>query len=484
MPYQTPVNAQAHRSLLALLVWGGVAAGCAPGEDAARRMWLQSTLVDDNRDLLARDPDAVGGKFAKMGTDAYTFLRGTAGQFVRDAQEPGPGYAATAYGSADTSSVWLVGDPHPENLGTFRAGSGEVVFELNDFDAARYGPYTWDLRRLATGFVIFARTTGAPDVTLDERLARAVAAGYRAGLGDEDRGAPVSLARGAGALADDALVRALADGRLHEELERWTRLDEGGRRFVLAGAGEDQATLRGLVAATSDEDHAARALFEAYRASAAVDPGPVRDVARRRGAGVSSYALLRFYVLTEGPTASPDDDLVFDLKEARDPMRVQGLVQVPSRRFVDNATRIVDAQRAMQSPDADRAAGAVGDASASFVVHAVSGYQQGIDQDRVAEGRDDATWTDEDLVYLAQTAGRLLARAHVQGGLLHEGNEGVDAAAALQDAAGEGGGLDDETVTFALGYADQVEDDHGRFLSLLEERGPLLGYVPRPRENL
>ena len=75
---------------------------------------------------------------------------------------PGGERPTTAFGDPASSRVLLVGDPHPENIGTFRAADGTILVEWNDFDAAGYGPYEADVRRLATAMVV-----AAGDDTLD-----------------------------------------------------------------------------------------------------------------------------------------------------------------------------------------------------------------------------------------------------------------------------------------------------------------------------
>ena len=43
--------------------------------------------------------------------------------------------------------MWIQGDLHAENFGTYMDGKGVLVFDVNDFDEAYLGHFTWDLRR-------------------------------------------------------------------------------------------------------------------------------------------------------------------------------------------------------------------------------------------------------------------------------------------------------------------------------------------------
>ena len=76
----------ARTTALALAAWA--VSSCADVSDDPRAAWLQTSLVDDNRVYLDREPELVALKFEKMRRDRYAWLRGTAGQFMRDAARP------------------------------------------------------------------------------------------------------------------------------------------------------------------------------------------------------------------------------------------------------------------------------------------------------------------------------------------------------------------------------------------------------------
>ena len=45
------------------------------------------------------------------------------------------------------SRIWIHGDLHVENFGTYLNSDGRLVFDVNDFDEAYLGHFTWDLQR-------------------------------------------------------------------------------------------------------------------------------------------------------------------------------------------------------------------------------------------------------------------------------------------------------------------------------------------------
>ena len=54
----------------------------------------------------------------------------------------------------------LCGDAHLSNFGFFASPERSLVFDINDFDETLPGPWEFDLKRLATSFVIASRHAG------------------------------------------------------------------------------------------------------------------------------------------------------------------------------------------------------------------------------------------------------------------------------------------------------------------------------------
>lgn len=509
--YAAAVVGGAHR--WAPTAWVLVGAACAaPSDELAREQWLRHTLVLDNQVFLDRDPVQSGGKLAKMGDALYDFFRGTAPQYARDAMQPGsPGYWPSAYETAETSDVALVGDPHPENIGTYaRAADSPVIVELNDFDAATFGPYGFDLRRLALGYWIAVEqvrrelaeaSVTDPERTLDEaqRLAaaQAVVRGYAAEIAvvaeDPRQARPMTVDDEVGVVLTTLTSDALDDGSTRKELEDYTR-EEHGRRVMLHGDVELQRVLAygpfsQLVYADTVEPVDAReqalveALLERWADSlvddTALDPSTWRlaGVSRRLGAGVASYPALRFYALLEGPGEGPEGDVMLELKQVLDAAQMPGLPRFPAQPFYTNAERVVQMQRRLQStPEADPWLGWASLGNDGYRVRWLTGYQRNLRIDHLVEGLAEGAYTADDVVALAEASGRLLARRHGSANKL-DGQPGAPAIASAID--GDDEGLVEEVTSFVQRYAPQVVADHETFVELLEEHGTALGYVPR-----
>ncbi|RZK94586.1 MAG: DUF2252 domain-containing protein, partial [Rhodococcus sp. (in: high G+C Gram-positive bacteria)] len=110
--------------------------------DSTRQRRIVEVLVETFADLMEADPSAFRTKFRKMAADPFAFYRGSACLFyddLRDFDDP--------WADERTGRVWIHGDLHLENFGTYMNSEGTLVFDVNDFDEAYVGHFTWDLRR-------------------------------------------------------------------------------------------------------------------------------------------------------------------------------------------------------------------------------------------------------------------------------------------------------------------------------------------------
>jgi uncharacterized protein (DUF2252 family) len=466
--------------------------------DDERSAWLRHTLVLDNQDLLERDPELAQGKLALMADTPYTYFRGSAAQFTRDLLEPG-GAALVPWRFTDPEldDVALVGDPHPENIGGYRTADGTLTIDFNDFDAATYGPFELDLRRLAVGFWVACAQGGEQLAALDDAACDAIAAATARGYADEIAAlasdpADATLVTDAtpqGVVMDALLLDAREDGDAGKPLGDYTVVEGMTRRFrdgdlaparVLHFGDRSQVVLEDTVHSPSSAvAMRVRALVEQWRGTvrdrelATVAATRVIGIVRRWGAGVSSYALLRYYVLLAGPTAAPDDDVLLELKEVRDPPPLPGLRRPIDAPYGSNGSRVVGLARELQGfVDDDPWAGWADDGGQSFRVRERSGYQNGFDIAELPAQLGAGEWSMDDVVEFAATSGRVLARSHARA----RRARGTPAGAALAHAIGDGDALVDDVAAFVDRYGAIALDDHRRLGELIASHGPDLGY--------
>ncbi len=166
-----------------------------------------------DRALLKGQPKLLARKHQRMSESPFAFLRGAL-PFFGAALKEDPSLLRGLEGQGR-----LVGDLHLENFGTWRTAGGQVVFDINDLDAAGQGPLGFDLLRLGTSLLLARGDLGVsgPEVL---GLLDALLEGYRAGRGGSPRREPAAVAQ----LKKEA--RAQSQGKLIEK-----RVDDSGVRL-------------------------------------------------------------------------------------------------------------------------------------------------------------------------------------------------------------------------------------------------------------
>ncbi len=242
-----------------------------------------------------RDPERLAMKYKAMRTSPFVFLRGTCHLFY----ERLPRAAVLD----DAPPVWICGDMHLENFGSYKADNGLVYFDNNDFDEACLAPNLAELARLLTSVL-----AGAADLKLSR--AQALALCHTA---VEAYGAALAFgkARWVERETSSGMVRDLFDA-----LASRTRAAHLDRRTTLKGKTRTLKVDGRKALPVSDERRAAVTQFMQQFAAGESDPDFYRvlDVARRI-AGTGSLGVDRYVILVEGK-GSPDGNYLLDLKEA------------------------------------------------------------------------------------------------------------------------------------------------------------------------
>lgn len=95
-------------------------------------------------------PKLLPIRYGRMLQSPFSFFRGAAAIMASD-------LSATASSGID---VQCCGDCHLLNFQSFATPERKIVFDLNDFDETIPAPWEWDLKRLATSFVIASLHNG------------------------------------------------------------------------------------------------------------------------------------------------------------------------------------------------------------------------------------------------------------------------------------------------------------------------------------
>lgn len=421
------------------------------GEDG-RQARIVEVLVEAFEDLMRADADAFRRKFRKMAAAPFAFYRGSACLFYADmAHEDDP------WANDETSRVWIQGDLHAENFGSYMDSSGTLVFDVNDFDEAYLGCFTWDLKRLAASVALLAWSKAISDDDIETLIGTYLRAyvkqvrEYAERPGDELVRLELDSTEG---ILHNVLLRARLKTRI-DLLDEVTMVEDYDRRFRHGP---------GVRVLEKAERETAITAFESY-----LDTIPenkrfgsityrVKDIVGRTGFGIGSAGLPAYNILVEGRTQALENDVVLSMK--------QGNVAAPSRivadrsirdYFTNEGHRTAVSQRALQA-HADPWLGYTEIDGTGFVVSELSPYV------------DDLDWSDltepSEMRPVLDYLGRATAKMHcVSDSDSEQTLVGFQSEAAI---AGVIGDREDEFVRtlteFGMAYAEQSREDHRLFV--------------------
>ena len=381
-------------------------------------------------------------RFTRMAESPFAFFRGTA--------------LVQAHDLKGTPSARIIvqccGDCHLMNFGEFATPERTLVFDINDFDETLPGPFEWDVKRLATSFVLAARWLGF-DVADARRSVKSVVAAYRTAQARfsemtvlDTWYAKVAVEELIMERGDDPkflrLLRKSVEKALHSTAEHVFHKITTGDNEKPRIADQPPLLFHGdpsefdlkrdvlpfLVSYRNTLSRDRQDLFDRFHA---VD-------AAYKVVGVGSVGTRCFIVLFVG---RQDDHLFLQIKEARASV-LEGLAG-PSP-FSNNGERVVTGQRLMQS------------ASDIFLgwsqaMHGRDFYVRQLRDMKVAPNLTD--YTPRLLAAYGHLCGHTLARAHAKSG----------DAATIAGYLGTNESFDRAITDYAVAYADQVEKDFQDF---------------------
>ena len=126
----------------------------------------EDAVLQIQRFNAARDPQRLQLKYLAMRGSPSAFLRGSCHLFYDR-------LAAAGLLRAAAPRVWVCGDLHLENFGSYRADNGLVHFDISDCDESALAPATCDLLRFLTSV-----RTGAEGLHIDRRRAEELCRGF------------------------------------------------------------------------------------------------------------------------------------------------------------------------------------------------------------------------------------------------------------------------------------------------------------------
>src|SRR5215212_2827246 len=420
---------------------------------AKRQTQIVDVLVNSFSELMDADPDAFRNKFRKMAAGPFAFYRGSAPLFYADMEREEDRWA-----NERTSRVWIQGDLHAENFGTYMAGDGVFVFDVNDFDEAYLGHFTWDIKRMVASVALLAWMKAISDAdiaSLIETYVQAYVDQVRYFV-ESDRDHEYALRL---ETTDGEIQQILLETRLNTRvdlLDKITMINENVERRFRRSSGVrelDNAEWAGVHAAyqayleTIPETKRFRSLT--YE---------VKDIVGRQGFGIGSAGLPAYNVLVEGPTQALENDVVLSMK--------QGNVAAPSRivhdehikrYFKHHGHRTAVSQRALQA-HAVPWLGYTEIDEVGFVVSELSPYVEDLDWSDLTEP--------EQMSPVLDYLGQATAKVHC---VADEDSDATIVGFQTEDEIVEavGGNKEEfvkEMVDFGAQYSEVARNDHRLFV--------------------
>jgi uncharacterized protein (DUF2252 family) len=420
---------------------------------------IVGTLTDAFAPLMESDPVAFRHKFRTMASDPHAFYRGSACLFFADVTGSEDELADERSGS-----IWIHGDLHVENFGTYLNADGRLTFDVNDFDEAYLGRYTWDLQRFAASLALVGWQKALPEEDV-RRLLGHYLTSYLDQVRDycdtdvDDFALHLDNTRGpvhAALVAARQRTRAQHLDRVsvHQDGTRLFREDGTQRRLGRRERTRVVETYERYLGTIPAQKRWNRELF--YE---------LRDVVGKSGFGIGSAGLPAYNLLIEGVSQALDNDVVLSMKQANipalsrfvDTSRVEGF-------FRHEGHRTVVSQRALQV-HTDPLLGHTELDGVGYVVSEVSPYEVDLDWGAITEPAE--------IGEVVGLLGRATAKIHCASDEDSE-HDLVDfqvEEAIVASVGDRSKDLVDSVTEFALGYADQVRSDHAAFVEAFRGGG-------------
>ena len=415
-------------------------------------------LRDAFAPLMRADPAAFRAKYRKMAREPHAFYRGTACLFYNDVTTETDDWSRHG-----AERIWIHGDLHVENFGTYLNSDGRLVFDINDFDEAYLGRFTWDLQRFAASLALVAWQKALPEDAIRKLIARyarsylAQVNHYVASDSDDDFEITLDTAHGPVLIALEE-ARAM---RRADLLDGMTVMQKGIRKFA------DDVTTRRLPREERAEVVAAfRAYLDTIPKSKRFDRElfyELRDVVGKSGFGIGSAGLPAYNVLVEGYSQALDNDVVLSMKQANIPAvsRFVDTSEVDAY-FEDEGHRTSVSQRALQV-HTDPLLGHTVVGGVGYVVSEVSPYEVDLDWGEINEP--------DDMREVVDLLGRATAKIHCASDEDSQ-QDLVDfdvEAAIAKSLQGRRNEFVAWLCDWGIDYAVRVREDHALFVDAFRE---------------
>ena len=420
----------------------------------SRSAWVVDKLYTYNHPFAAQRSDELATKMVKMQASPFAFYRGTAHLFYEDMKT----WAPSNYISFASRNTWLAGDMHISNTGAFRDSSGNTVYDTTDFDEGYWGPYVWDVRRMAASMVLAAKENGISSADQQQLVVDFVDA-YLNKLNDfrgtnDELSFRLTSSNTSGSVSD--LIKKSSSQTRTQLLDKLTITVSGSRKFLESSelvkvSASDYAAIESAMVNYVYSIPVAKRYSSSYYA--------VKDVRLKLGSGVGSLGRHRYYVLIQGTTSSTADDVILQVKQqSPSVVSVAAPGALPSWSYENH-----EGQRAARSMKAslsntDVLTGWTTINGAPYLVREKSPFEADLDYTELSSYSKFST--------AVQYMGKVLAKNHAMADKDYDSTlNSYSIDKEITDAVTSKSGFKTETVNFAIQYSQQVQLDWTAFVT-------------------
>ena len=387
-----------------------------------------------------RLPELIPVRYGRMIPSPFVFFRGAAAIMAAD----------LAHTPVTGIRVQSCGDAHLMNFGVFATPERHVIFDINDFDETLPAPWEWDIKRLATSFLIASRSNGFSEAGA-RKTALASVRSYRGRMAEfaQMRALDVWYTR----LDMETILPSIKDQEAQKRLQRRLQKAQASEvhevdfpKLVTLESGEptirDNPPLIYHLREQRAPEFEARVAdaFARYRESLPDERRVLLDRYQRKDlaikvVGVGSVGTLCAVILM---MADVDDPLFLQVKEAGmsvlEPHAGKSI-------YANHGQRVVDGERLMQSASDIFLGWTENREGRHFYVRQLHDMKIKMPVE---------LFTLKVMVQYAEYCGWALARAHARAGQ----------PALIAGYLGKGDQFDEAVADFAIRYAEQNECDY------------------------
>ncbi|MEW5838498.1 MAG: DUF2252 family protein [Pseudomonadota bacterium] len=443
-----------HRLCLLLTAGAIAAAPLAAQAAASRSSWVTQNIYSFNHPYAAQLPQELDTKMDKMSVSPFAFYRGTAHLFYQDMKT-----RSSAFTNSTTSKAWLEGDMHLQNVGAIKDANGNKVFDVSDFDEGYWGPYTWDVWRMAVSILLAAKEQGISssdrDALVDNFVESYLDKMDEFSGNDGEKSYRLTTSNTAGEVEDT--IQALDSKSRSSLLSKYTSVVSGARKFLNA------SDLQVLSSSTYSAINSAMSSYISSISSTkryATSYYKLKDARLKLGSGVGSLGRYRYYLLIEGPSTSTSDDVILEMKQSvSSSVAIAAGSLMPASAYSSHQGKRVALTLKAQVLSADVLTGWTTVSGKNYFLREKSPFQEDFDYTTLTSYSE---WMDA-----TDAFGKVVAKIHAISDKDYDStliSSGVDKA--IRDITnGKHDQFRAEVRNFAKDYATQVEYDYASFRS-------------------